>query len=798
MIRSLRLALRRIRQTPWSSLAVVAVSSVGIAGVASVFSIVNTAWLRPLPNEWENRLVRVQGIDSARWVRWPIPVAVARDVRRGIGDEADVAAFEERSVLVRVGDRTERVNRTAIDDALFRVLRVQPTSGRMPTRAEFESDAPVVLAREDFWRGVLRENEFREGVVVEVDGGRREVIGLMPADFQFPGAASLWMPLPPNIASVSLVAEIRNHRSHDEIEALGDSALASGRTGRARARAWRISVQELRFRGKYSVSISLAGGFFVLSGLLLLAAVLTAGSLLQARSARRERGYATALALGASRFALVREAVVEHALLAASAAVLGVGLTAAAMRALKSTLARDLPGWLQFGLDWRVLLFVCGVVMVVILVHALSTASAISRVAPARALAEANSALTPTSRRSRRGAVTIRWQLVVMLPVVVAASLVASQHAAVAWGGDANGFRRGVDASVYLHDSTKRELSIRTQLVDLMAERLAQDPRIDLVSRYGQPLGVRGGREFVGTRLFGADVRDGRPLESEIPWMFGTDSAYLVIHAQSIVRGRHFSRSDSSASTLAIIVEASHATALWGSVDVIGRRVRIGAADGPLAEVVGVVSDRTEPMFSGNRLVLTGRRQFYLSRWQLIDGQPRLMVRARADGDDAVAALNAVGAAVDPSIEVFPSRLADVKRLALLPLRLVTSILVAVALLVNALAFAGLFALVRMRIADRRQELGIRLAVGAAPRALSSMLMKDVGKEIASAILLGTVLSLAVAALARSVTTMPTATVWTFLLVSLGASLAALVGAVVVSSKMFLTITPVELLRSRN
>lgn len=798
MIRSLRLALRRIRQTPWSSLAVVAVSSVGIAGVASVFSIVNTAWLRPLPNEWENRLVRVQGIDSGRWVRWPVPLKVAADVRRGIGDEADIAAFDERSVLVRIGDRTERVNRTAIDDALFRVLRVQPTSGRMPTHAEFEADAPVVLVGEQFWRTALRENQFREGVVVEVDGVPREVIGLMPADFHFPGASSLWTPLPANIASISLVAEIRNHRSHDEIEALGNSALAAGLTGRARTRAWRISVQELRFRGKYSVSISLATGFFVVSGLLLLAAVLTAGSLLQARSARRERGYATALALGASRFALVREAVVEHALLAASAAVLGVGLTSVAMHALESSLARELPGWVQFGLDWRVLAFVCCVVTVVIGVHALATASAISRVAPARALAEANAALTPTSRRSRRGAVTIRWQLVVMLPVVVAASLVASQQAAVAWGGDSSGLRRGVDAVVYLHDSSKRELSIRTPLVELMAERLAQDPRIDLVSRYGQPNGVRGGREFVGTRLFGADVRDGRPLESEIPWMFGADSAYFVIQARSMIRGRHFTRSDSSASTLALIVEASHATALWGSVDVLGRRVRIGAADGPLAEVVGVVSDRTEPTFSGNRLVLTGRRQFYLSRWQLVDGQPRLMVRARADADDAIAALTAAGAAVDPSIEVYPLRLADVQRLVLLPLRLVTSILVVVAVFVHALSFVGLFALVRMRIADRRQELGVRLAVGAAPRALSSMLMKDVGKEIAPAILLGTVLSLAVAAFARTVTTMPMATGWTLVIVSLGVSLIALLGAVVMSSSMFLTVTPVELLRSRN
>ena len=72
-MRSLRLALRRIRQTPWSSLAVVAVSSVGIAGVASVFSIVNTAWLRPLPDEWANRLVAVEGVDPGGWVISSLP-----------------------------------------------------------------------------------------------------------------------------------------------------------------------------------------------------------------------------------------------------------------------------------------------------------------------------------------------------------------------------------------------------------------------------------------------------------------------------------------------------------------------------------------------------------------------------------------------------------------------------------------------------------------------------------------------------------------------------------------------------
>lgn len=797
MARSVRLALRRIRRTPWSSLAVIAVASVGIAGVASVFSIVNTAWLRPLPNEWQNRLVRVSGVDPQRFVRWIIPRDVAMDVRRGIGDQADIAAFDVRSTQVRIKDSTFRTYRTAIDEAFLRVLRVHPLWGRAPTREEYESDAPVVLVDEAFWRRELGETAFREGVAIEVDGVRRAVIGVMPADFRFDSRAPLWVPLPQEIESVSLLAEIYNDRSRDDIESLGNSALASGGTGEARDDAWQVSVQDVQFRGKNDVSMSLATGFFIVSALLLVATALTAGSLLQARSLRRHRGHATAIALGASRSALLRETIVEHSMLATSAAVIGTGLTSIAVRALESSLPRDFPGWVEFGLDWRVFAFVAGVMGIVILLHALATARELVRVEPARALAEANSALTPAARRSLRGSAIVRWQVVLVSPLVVAASVVASQHAAVAWGENTTDLQRSVDASAYLHDTTKKDLSVRTRLTDQMAERLERDPRIELVSRYGQPLGLRGGRAFVGSLLFDADRVAGHALEADVPWMYATDSAYFAIHAQPILHGRYFTRTDSLRSSLAMIVEASHAVALWGSVDAIGRRARIGGADGPLAEVVGVVTDRREPTFTGNHLVLTGRRQIYLSRWQVVDGQPRLGVRAASDANDAMAALDDAGAAVDPSIEVFSWSLAERQRFALLPLRLVTSILMAVAVFVHALAFVGLFALARLRIADRRQELGIRLAVGAPPRSLLMMLVKDAWTEVVPALLVGTVLSSAVAVVAWQVTTLSAETVVQLLFVSLGASMVALFGAVAMASARFLTFSPVDLLRSR-
>lgn len=798
MIRSVRLALRRIRQTPWSSLAVIAVSGVGIAGVASVFSIVNTAWLRPLPNEWESRLVALVGVDPQRLVRWPVPPDVARDMRRGIGDQADIAGFDERSVRVRIADRSFRAHRTAIDESLLRILRVHPSSGRAPTRAEYESDAPVVVVGEDFWRRELGENAFREGVVLEVDGVRRAVIGLMPGDFRFRFRSSLWIPLPRAIESVSLVAEIRNGRSRGDIESLGDSALASGGRDRSRAGAWQLSVQDLQFRWKNRASMSLAKGFFVVSALLLLAAALTAGSLLQARTLRRERGHATALALGASRLDLVRDSIVEHTILAVSAAVLAIGLTSVLVRAVESSLPRDLPGWMEFGLDWRVLAFVSCVMATVIVLHALATAREMARIEPARAMAEADSALTRAVKGSRRGAAIVRWQMVLVPPLVVSASIVASLHAAVAWGGDAAGLDRSVDAFIRLDDARQEDLSVRTRLTDQLAERLGRDSRIELVSRYGQPLGIRGGRDFVGFGLFDADRSEARILEAEIPWTYATDSAYFAIHAQPIVAGRHFARRDSLEAVLAMIVETSHAGVLWGGADALGRRVRIGGADGPLAEVVGVVTDRNEPTFSGSRLVLTGRRQIYLSRWQLVDGQPRVSVRATSDVDGAIAALADAGAAVDPSIEVFNrGSLAEVQRFALLPLRLVTSILVAVAVFVHVLALVGLFALAGMRIADRRQELGVRLAVGAPPRSLLMMLVRDAWTEVVPALLIGTVLSCVVAVRAWQITTLSAETLMHVVFVSLGASTAALLSAVTMSSMIFLTISPVELLRKR-
>jgi hypothetical protein len=554
----------------------------------------------------------------------------------------------------------------------------------------------------------------------------------------------------------------------------------------------------LQYRGNNVIASSLASGFFIVSALLLLAAALTAGSLLQARTLRRQRAHATALALGASRANLVRDAIVEHAILAVSAAALAIGLTSFAVRALQAALPQDLPGWIQFGVDWRVLAFVSCVLALVIVVHALAAAREIGRVEPARALAEANAALTPGVRRSRRGAAIVRAQVLLMSPLVVSASIVATQHAAVAWGWDATGLQRSADLLVFQHDESKKDLSLRRRLSDEIAERMEGDRRIDLLTRYGAPTGVRGGPDFVGTRLFEADGVEGRLLETEIPFLFGVDSVYFAIRAQPILRGRHFVPSDSLGPTLAMIVESSAAAALWGSADAVGRRARIGSADGPVAEVVGVVADRREPTVSmSRRVVLTGRRQVYLSKWQVVDGQPRISVRASSSVEDARAAFVEAAAALDPGAEPLVESLGEKQRLAMLPLRLVTSILVAAAAFVHALAIIGVFALVRLRIADRRQELGVRLAVGASPPSLRAMLVRDVWSEIIPGLVVGVALSCAAVAVALEVTTMPTASVVLATLASLGALLASTFVVVATSSASVLNYSPIDMLRNR-
>jgi hypothetical protein len=655
----------------------------------------------------------------------------------------------------------------------------------------------VALVADAFWRRDLGEAEFREGVVIEVDGVRREVIGLMPADFRFRWRSSIWVPLPVNIESVSLLAEIRNDQSRRVIESLGNSALAPRGVARSPASGWQILVQDPQFRGKNRVSMSLAKGFFVLSALLLLAAGLTAGSLLQARTLRRQRADATALALGVSRFALVRDSVIEHSILACAAAVVGIGLTSSAIRAFAALLPRDLPDWLKFELDWRVVAFVTSVMAIVIVFQALATAREIARLEPATALAEASMSLTASASRSRRAAAIVRWQVVIVLPLMVSASIVAMQHAAVAWEGKESGLKGSVDAFAYLHDARQEDVSVRTSLTDQVAARLAHDPRVDVVSRYGQPLGLRGGRKFEGYRLFNADAANDHALEAGVPWTYATDSAYFIIRAQPLLLGRHFAPRDTLESTLAMIVESSHALSLWGSTDVIGRRARIGSTDGPLAEVVGVVADRKEPVFSGSRLVLTGRSQIYLSRWQLVDGQPRLSVRATSVVEGAIAALSDAGAGIDRSIEIVPSRLAEAQRLALLPLRVVTAILVAVAGFVHALVVAGIFALAHLRIAERRQEIGVRLAVGAPPLSLQWMLIKDTLREVVPAFLLGTVLSSIIAVSASRLTSMPVATLLQLLFVSVALTSAAVFGAVSLPLVKLLRFSPAELLRSR-
>ena len=743
LVQDFRYAVRTLwRQPAFAAVALVTLA-VGIGANTAVFSVVNGVLLRPLPYPDADGLVMVfRTVPRYGFARSTSSYPDFADWRAAGADVAQLAAYAPTSLTSLSADGAERwVGYRATAD-LSPVLGVAPAVGRWFTAAEDQPGAPpVIVLSHSLWQSRFAGDPGVTARAVTLNGEPYLIIGVMPPGFAFPSdAAQFWTPLRGDAARLE-----RDANFLAIIGRLAPGATAARAQTTFAALAARIDTETPGANEGYGIFVeprhafvvrNARDGLYVFLGavvLVLLVACANVMNLLLARGAAREREIGVRRALGAGRGRLARQLLTEGAVLAVAGGGLGVVVAVGVLRLIVALGAGQVPRLDEVGVDGTMLVFTaavalaCGVAFGVVgaLANARHEMTVGTRARMARSGGRAG-------RRLQRGLVVTQVAMAVTLSL--AAGLLG--HSFLRLTNVEPGFepRNLVAARVAptiaspdlppeVPDSVAEALVFaagapRRLFFERVRPSVSAIPGVDAVAlAYDLPFGGRG--------FSRPAVPEGRTeSEDEAPAVSGNVVAgdYFRTLGIPLLRGRNFEASDGAGSPPVAIVNEALADGFWPGADPIGKRMRLGGSDNPWTTVVGVVGDVSQRSLAEGRPPM-----FYQSIAQSpwVDGM-YLVVRSSVPSDGVVAALRRVVADLDPSlpltdVAVSTELIAESVR----EPRFRAVVLAIFGLSAVIVAVAGVYGVVAYAVSVRRRELGIRIALGAAPTGLVAHVLRD-------------------------------------------------------------------------
>ena len=715
----LRGGWRVLRRAPGFSLLAVLTLGLGLGATVAMFSVVNAVLLRPLPFPEPDRLVRLwemspDGIDrnvvsEGNYFEWR---ARARSFTAiGLHGQPYRVAFLSDG-------EPSNVEQVSLTPAALEVLGVSPLVGRLFTAADASEGRNEVLLSFGFWRDRFGADPAVVDRTVVIDDRSYTVVGVMGPEFGFPrDGVDLWSlvadaeldPTSRLSHNWAVVARLRDGVSVDRARAeMAAIAGALGAEFPAEMKGWSATAVPLQAdlvgAVKPLLLVLLAG-----VALVLIIACANVANLLLARALSREREVAVRGALGAGRGRLIRQLLVEGAILASVAGVLGLGIAAGLLRLLLGLAPANLPRLGEVRLDPTVLTFAAVATAASTLLFALLPALRLAGT-DLQSTLRAGADRTGGSRHARLRAGLLVVEVALSLVLMVGAGLLVRSFDRL----------QRVDYGFRTDDLLAIEIA-------LPRARYAGTPaHLDFFTRIIGALeavpGVRGVASTSQTPAEGAPMTfsfaiEGRespnpsgrfdpvPLEAVMPEFFSTMGI-------PVRRGRGFDARDRADAPPVAVVNETLARRLWPGQDPIGHRIRFREGQ-PWLDVVGVVGDAR--MLSADidptPIVYVA---FPQKLWDWLSWQTVLIRLAPGVGAaDLAPAIRSTIAALDPRLPVDLVTANELYARSTARRRFATVLLTTLAGLALALGMVGLYGVLSTAVAERRQELAIRVALGA-------------------------------------------------------------------------------------
>lgn len=738
--------------------------AIGIGASTAIFSVVNGVLLRPLPYPKPEQLVRVWETNAkGRTMQFADPNF--EDVRAQVNSLQGMAALRSGESTVSVGNAPDRVRVASVSADFFSVLGVQPLLGRLfvPEEQRFGA-APAVLVSHSFWQRQLHETRDLASVKFTVSNNPAVIVGVLPAGFHFPEDSQVWMPreldvrLPSRTAhNWQAIARIRDGVSLEQARA--DASAVARRVSQDNRLDEKNMSDVALLPLKDALTKDVQPALLVLlwvAGLLLLVACANVINLSLAQVSARGDELAVRVALGASRWRLLRQFLAEALILSGVGGLLGVIAAYFGVRALLAVAPAEIPRLDEVSINLYVLGFALALSFLVAAGLGVITAWRATSGQVRSALAEAGRRQGTSARSRLLGRLIVAGQVAITLTLLTGAGLLGRSMLRVLSIDPGFETEHIVNLDLKLPDLEPGDEGRRAQFLEQLISGIRALPGVEaaggtnvlplkqpdspdgtfvvinpqqlsakqreLIERSADAALIKSDPAFLADLTkFAEDLFKNKAQLGNADYVVASDGYFETLRIP-LLRGRLFTDSDGPTAPHAAVISEGVARQKWPGQDPIGQTVEFGNMDGDLRllTIVGVVGEVRK-----HSLETAPRPTIYVNYRQRPRSTHQFDVVLRTSSDPAAVttSVRRVLTQLDPTVPARMTTFTQVFSESLNNRRFNLTLVGVFALAALLLAMAGVFGVLAYSVAQRTQEIGVRIALGATPGGILKMVL---------------------------------------------------------------------------
>ena len=743
----IRFGMRMLWKAPGFTVVAIAALALGIGANTAIFSVVNAVMLRPLPFAEPARIMDVYHVYPNIGLRHvsvsPVTLDFYRKNQKSFESLGGFSGYMAPTNLTGSGE-PQRLRTVAVTGGFFKVLGIGAADGR--TIGD-DDDQPgknrVAVLGSGLWKRQFGGDPAIVGKTITLDGNNYDVIGIMPASFDYPSKTDLWVPMgmtaeqwQRGVEYMEVVGRLKPGVSPAQARAEMTQLTAAFRQAYPKefegdTSGWRVDAQPLSdyIRGNLRPALLVLLGAV---GCVLLIACVNIANLLLARATARQREIATRVAIGATRTRMIRQLLTESMVLSLAGGIVGVLVGYAGLQLLLTLLPMELPSFMRVTIEPAVMLFALLLSVLTGALFGIAPAWQISSPDLVDSLKEGRSSVAASHHRLRDALVVGEMALAVLL--LIGSGLMIRSF--VRYQGARIGFDPGhvLTFEISLPQQKYKEKTQQRIALQQVEQRLRTLPGVEAA-------GLVSTLPLAGTGWMSSYGIQGKQIHPNPHsyFAFASPDYFKALHIQ-LLRGRVFQDSDGPDSPLVALIDDKAARLYFGDQDPIGQH--LANDNDPLTkkarwrEIVGVVgSIKHQSTMSEDT-----KGQVYLPYTQETAPFGAFALRTTGDPAALASAARARIREVDPDLPMFEVKTMD--KLVddnLAEPRFNTVLLGIFGGLALVLAAVGIYGVLSYTVTQRTHEIGLRMALGASQDSVLKMVMGQAAKLAALGVVIGVV-----------------------------------------------------------